>query len=871
MRLLFPALLLAACSSPPPAKDRVPVRVEYSGCAEVLEGPVCVLGPERRVSLWVRDVPGVRWRFEGGEADEGTKVQDGRRYALKVAVGVSALTITPRDALGRWSLALRASTPPPPVLAEALALRKAKKPAEGIALLEAALPSLGRDRGIALGLIGRMEHDRNHSEVAYARLREAVEANAAAGRASKAVDDSMALAFFTGQRGLRIAEARAALRRAAELAEGIPRALAQLPYYGAIVDRLAGDLRGALDKTRVAVARAERLGNRRRLDDAREGLAGVLRALGRAEESSAISESLRSAYPPGCRRAQSQNNLAFLEVLRCEREGQPCPEAVARLEAALSACPENGIVRLTLAHALIVEGALPRARALLEIASEARGFVGSWREELLARADLKAKAYAAALRRYRALAERSERDNLPLFGWRAALGLARAHAAAGQVGPALGAYVAAEAKLDDLALALPLQEGRERFLGDREAAASEHMELLLGAGRVADAMQLARRSRVRVLRGLQRAERLQGLSPPTRARWEKLIANYRREGRSATPDRARMARLLDEAFGVLALQPSPPLPPPAEGQLLLAYHPLVRGWALFGAWPGGLAVHLTGAIDPRAPPAQLTAALLDPFANQIAASRQLRVLPYGALRALDFHALPWRGERLIEALPVVYPVDLPGPPQSAGPGAGIVVDPRGDLPGAWREASAVRAGLDAAGREVTTLEGAAASERQVKALLAQVDTFHYAGHGVFAGRGGWESALTLADGRLTVSDILALPRVPRRIVLSGCETGRDAEDAPLASVGLAQAFLAAGAEEVVAASRPVADELATALGAALYRQPPGMPLADALARAQTQLIARGVPAGGPVRGLLRGDVGAKAQRGDWAAFRALAR
>jgi CHAT domain-containing protein len=99
-----------------------------------------------------------------------------------------------------------------------------------------------------------------------------------------------------------------------------------------------------------------------------------------------------------------------------------------------------------------------------------------------------------------------------------------------------------------------------------------------------------------------------------------------------------------------------------------------------------------------------------------------------------------------------------------------------------------------------------------------VDLLHYAGHGTFDGPDGWESGLPLAGGgRLTVADVLALRRVPSLVLLSGCETARTAAEGQVAGLGIAQAFVLAGARVVVAATRRVDDALAARLMKAVYR------------------------------------------------------
>ncbi|MCB9649195.1 MAG: CHAT domain-containing protein [Deltaproteobacteria bacterium] len=148
-------------------------------------------------------------------------------------------------------------------------------------------------------------------------------------------------------------------------------------------------------------------------------------------------------------------------------------------------------------------------------------------------------------------------------------------------------------------------------------------------------------------------------------------------------------------------------------------------------------------------------------------------------------------------------------------------------------------------RRAQLLQGFEATGAALRAGLAHAALLHYAGHG--REHGGWGSELPLADGAaLRVGDILALPRVPARVVLSGCETGAAAGEHGV-GLGLAQAFILAGARGVVAATRPVPDAAARALMEALYTEDPS-DLVGALHRAQARLRAHDPEA-------------------DWAAFR----
>jgi CHAT domain-containing protein len=192
------------------------------------------------------------------------------------------------------------------------------------------------------------------------------------------------------------------------------------------------------------------------------------------------------------------------------------------------------------------------------------------------------------------------------------------------------------------------------------------------------------------------------------------------------------------------------------------------------------------------------------------------------LREVDFHALPFGTDVLLAARPVVYGLDLETrTPASLAPRQALVVaDPQGDLPASRTEAAAVISGLrrQRPPWKVEQLAGQDAASAALQSRFGRVSLLHYAGHGTFAGFGGWESALPLAgETRLLPGDLLALDRVPDRVVLSGCDTGKSNAAAPVEGLGLAQAFLLAGARSVLATTRPVGDHNAAEILTAFYR------------------------------------------------------
>ena len=266
------------------------------------------------------------------------------------------------------------------------------------------------------------------------------------------------------------------------------------------------------------------------------------------------------------------------------------------------------------------------------------------------------------------------------------------------------------------------------------------------------------------------------------------------------------------------------LPALRSGELTLAYHPLPQGWIAFAADDESIETHRFDLPDEVfSHPEELASRLLKPFRQKIERSERLRLLPYGPLREIDLHALPFGDDILLSGRPVVYALDLEAPKSTVSEPplrALIVADPRDDLPAARYEAGIVEETLRSF-PEIWTLEtlhGSAADVESIQRLLPTVDLLHYAGHGVFAGRGGWESALPLAgSGRLRLGDLLALEATPWWVVLSGCETARSAIASPAESIGLAHAFLLTGTHQVIAAVRPLGDRDAANVSTALYR------------------------------------------------------
>jgi CHAT domain-containing protein len=243
-------------------------------------------------------------------------------------------------------------------------------------------------------------------------------------------------------------------------------------------------------------------------------------------------------------------------------------------------------------------------------------------------------------------------------------------------------------------------------------------------------------------------------------------------------------------------------------------------------------------------------------AGSLAGVRRLLIVPHGSLGALPFGAL-WNRhsgkflieERVVSFLPTIAALTI-GPRETrAVSGRLVAFAPLSDsLPGTVREVRAI-----ASVRPGTELRiGSAANESGIKAALVAGASVHIASHGSHNSQNPLFSRMVVGrarpasgdDGHLDVHEILELQTRSPLVFLSGCETGlgsgtQSAFEQGSEEGSLAQAFLIAGAQTVVATLWRVDDAESVELAKTFYRQiQSGAAPADALARAQRGAIGQ---------------------------------
>jgi CHAT domain-containing protein len=804
------------------------------------------------------------------------------------------------DASTTRSIALTRFQEPAPIR-DANRLRGEGKLDEAEAALAPALRDTDPQRKAqAARVLARIQRARGKTEEAIALLRASIEQERQTGNVSDEMQDRFALAY-TLLYGLRsFSEARKVLDDAAPVESLHAESKVTASYYRGLIAHETGDLRTALRLFRTSAQGADRLGMTDHRRDVVQLVADLLSSLGRYEEAREQVRSLADLVrgTPPCQRAIMLNNLAWIALRAPEPDraliDKQLREALGLFRAECPLPGEAANVATNLAIALWERGDAVASKQFLK---EARASSPSpdprnavWWTTIEGNLALDQKRTREALDHFTRLVDLGATSSMPEASLEGALGRARSLAMQGDVTKARGAFALADELLDTWSLEVPLGEGRGTFLQRHERAGQARVGFLLAAARRApsdaqrtellrEAIDASRASHARIVRFLQSPDRISALSDDDRKTWETALAAYQ-DRRAALAAEAvdDWRRPKDELTRILAKREAAHRDlrgaleatlarvnagtPPAQvavsippGELHVHYVRTEEGWAALTSDAAHVTAHALGDIPSDSDSRTLGQRLLVPLAREIASAKRIRVATHGPLRGVDFHALDLDGKPLIAHKPVVYAVDAPPREvlDAATPHALVVGDPRGDLGSARKEAQVVAESLRAKGWAVRESLGTSATLEAVRAAIASPDVrlLHYAGHGVFEGHDGWESGLPLASGSwLTIGDVLALPRVPPQVVLSGCETARaTASSAP--ALGIAQAFVVAGAREVVAATRPVDDALAAqVVSRVMTSLDASADLGTALAKAQA-------------------DLAREEQQSDWATFRVL--
>lgn len=654
---------------------------------------------------------------------------------------------------------------------------------------------------------------------------------------------------------------------------------------------------GHLDEALVALGRtgalAEALDAEKRVAAARVMEATTLARLGRFDEAQVLADALATRWRPELDQAEPPahaldvlSDLAWVALLRREVDpGTPDPSpqlrALAKAYAARGDRRNASHMHLNLALAAIQGGELGTAERELEAIDPATldAHYLIWRELLGAQAALGRGRSTLALEHLERAGAYAELTHDREHDWQLwALRAATLHAR-GDTEGAIAAYERANAIAGELALAIPGDAGRSLFVTSHARADARHLELLVETGDTRGAFCTAVGARARHLRA-QWARARPRLPPERRREYQRLLSEHqaleaslaaRSEDawelstselevlqRALASEGARAEALLAQATAILEeaaprwtcdqLWPRDP----RRGVMTMAPAAGSTGstrseasWRFFLATADAPVelVELRGALEPEA----LIAAAVERFAAKPEGAwstlDSLDVIATHELVAVDIHGLlaarDGPGPRVVHyslGLGREPTAKAPAAPALAGLDVAVIASAK-DLAAAREEAKAVSARL--------TQLGAAVSPSWSPLDAEQPTLMHYSGHGYHEGLLGWGSYLVLDGQTVRAAQIVAGQRAPQIVVLGACSAGTPSPEAIDGGMNLASAFLLAGAQLVIAPTRPVDDAVARRLAAELYASDPlelsPTTLAARLAEVQRAEVEAGAP------------------------------
>lgn len=830
------------------ARREIDVReIEWMGCHGLTRGPVCEFATDTELRLWIPiENANVRLVGETQSSDVVKKnIREGTQFRVRPHPSSTQLDVLGADDAPIFRLPLRAVQEDPALRAAFGALQK-NACDEVSKHLEVAERNPVNVLAAARMRARQARRCGNGTE-AKRLLEDVVTKDRAAGRLSDEADDRHLLAFMLVTRDFDFEAARNLLWSDASY-EQCPECRMDVAYYRSVWALETGRYEEALRQLDFVLTSASRLDLPDRLHAARNQRMDLLATLGRMDEAAELARaSLADAagMTDPCVQVKLRTSAAWA-LLRGVETGtkdaddvrRSAASAVNDARASCSASLVNALVNAAYAETYL--GELTKAQAFLADAHKrvepTDNRMTSWLDALeveIALLDDPRKALGILDK----LSKKGAESSSPELVFRSASGRARASRKIGNVDETRIAFAQANEALETWSRLVPLGEGRESFFDQQRTWARETVDFEVGlAERLADGTP-------------EKEKAIRTAAGEVERSMERFFKTLTATEAGPLGDQTEYRRARQHGPATAFTAPNNPAPhaetiAAPSNVLRLVYHPIQRGWVGFALEPTGTSTMARLATIPllatgstmEKPTAALAAALLDPFAASISRASEVETPAWGPLRRVPWEALPWKKNVLADAVQVRHRLSLPPPEASTCSGrarALVVLDPSATLAGAEKSALAVRQGLARMHFDIVELSGAAAERKAVLNELTNPCTqlFHYDGHAAFRGRDGVHAALELSGDALTVTDVLALPRVPEAVTLLGCETAKDD------GMGMAQAFLSRGARQVLAAMDTVDDELSGLIATRLYAQTNGdtLDLARAL-RTATHVV-----------------------------------
>jgi CHAT domain-containing protein/tetratricopeptide (TPR) repeat protein len=431
------------------------------------------------------------------------------------------------------------------------------------------------------------------------------------------------------------------------------------------------------------------------------------------------------------------------------------------------------------------------------------------------------------------------REAPPWVQWQAHAGLARVLMATGRTAEALTHFERAVDAVDATRSAVLRPEYRITFLSRVIHFYRSYVDALATAGQPGRALEVADASRARVL-----AERF-GAGPDSRAVVSTFVARARQANATVVaywlaPTRSFVWTV--NARGVHMAE----LPPQADVDRLVAAHRTFIERTLGDP-----------ARVSRSPGDALSEVVLDPVLPHLAQGSRVVVVPDGSLHGVNFETLPvgpdrryWIHDVTITVAPALSLVGERALTQPAARSLllmGDAVD-TGQSLGRLQHAATEIDGIRSAFEQTTVVVrrgGDASPQAFLGATPERFSTIHFAAHALTNATSPLDSSIELSPGaggtfKLYARDIAQLTLRADLVTISACRSAGDRAYAGEGLVGLAWAFMHAGATRVIAGLWDVDDQSTSQLMTDTYAaMAAGQAPAEALRTAKLRLIAGG--------------------------------
>jgi len=825
------------------------------------------------------------------ECSEETCARTEAGYRIVLPISASAREVLVKSGnpdINDWTLSIINFQERPAVMSDAVALEQSSRRDEALQLLETALPTLAPHwQAEAMSHVARMYKRLGKADEALQSFEQSMDLHLQTGGLSHYVKDGTAAVHTL------IMDAGMQLNQARDLASSLRGILPQhyesqhfYHWASLFAANKAHEHQETLYHGQRGIRLAQQMNHSKFATYLVPFFTHALQKLGRFDDAiETLEAKTHLEHPQSCVDAENLNTLGFIRWFAhqsdAERATKGLQLALKNFSEAVKIASEhctaghnqheqvNGHINLALAYLSL--GQLASAtKALDQIPqNELRHFHHEWLYQTRAEIALASKDAERALSWFKKLKSFKRKGLSPYLKLRVLLGSARAYAQMGSYDLADQSWFKAQQAIKEEGLLVPIHDGREIFLAQYQNATRDYVETALENGELTIALRALRSAHAQLLQSVQWQDRIQNLNEAERLQWQANLGHFQQLRKDLEELRksswtipttlkdkhnaelvaleAQTASALHQTLQGLGFSPTNQLRDRSlkVGELELTYFQGRDGWLSFVRSSTGLKVVRLSALEMDSDPKNLGKLLLQPLSDSIRAATAISILPTGKLSEVDFHSLKIDGKTLIELAPVTYQTGIPyqasQKPSVDLTRAVVVADPSGNLSQARQEASYAQEVLQRmSGGPIDTLEGSEVTVTRLKGKLMDGTFLHYAGHGVFDDTNASRSALLLAnDTRLDLKDILALPSSPETVVLSACDTAKTDAQRIFNHLGIAQSFLSAGSSRVIAAARPVDDEVGNQLMVSFYKHLEGTKdLAASLQQAQIETMTK---------------------------------